>query len=100
MDLIFKKNPSRKAIYLKPKDKRSTIIPLYKMGKQELQETLQGVLEKQGVPKSERQEVIEQAEKDYRDKIKTHEASVELRRRVEGQVPHMRKKGGRWQNIK
>jgi len=58
------------------------------------------VLEKQGVPKEERQEVIEQAEKAHENRIKTHEASVELRRRVEGQVPHMRKKGGKWQNVK
>jgi len=100
MDLIFKKNPSRKAVFLKPKDKRSTIIPLYKMGKNDLQETMEGVLEKQGVPKSERQEVIEQSEKAHENRVKTHEASVELRRRVEGQVPHMRKKGGKWQNRK
>lgn len=100
MDIIIKKNPARKAVFLNPKDKRGTIIPLYKMGKNDLRETLEGVLEKQGVPKGERQEVIEQAEKDHENRVKTHEASVELRRRVEGQVPHMRKKGGKWQNVK
>ena len=74
------------------------LIPLHKMSKQELAETIDGLLEKRGIPKEERGIIIEEAEKQYYRRIKTHEAQLEIKRRLEGQLPRMKKKGGVWKS--
>jgi len=72
------------------------MIPLYKMGKNQLEEIIDWQLERSGIPKEERQNVREQAEKDYENRIKVNLVRKEIRRRLEGSSPQMSKKGGRW----
>jgi len=88
--------PPRKAILLQPPNGGQIILPLHKLGKSQRDEILDAELEKAGVPKEQRQSVIEKAEKDYENRVHVAQVRNEIRRRLEGQVPHMRKKGGRW----
>jgi len=72
------------------------MIPLHKMGKNQLEEVIDWQLEKAGIPKEERQKVREQAEKDYENRLKVDFVRKEVRRRLEGQSPQMTKRNGKW----
>lgn len=101
VDLWVARDKRRKALFLPmegTKENPNTIIPLYKMEAQELNDLIDGVLAKRGIPIEKRAAIKEEAERLYENKIRTYEASVEIRRRLEGQVPHMRKRGGKWQS--
>ena len=92
---IARQNPQRKGLLL-PTPKGSVMIPFYKLGKEGLAEIIDAQLEKGGVPKEERDKVIEKAELEHEGRIKTHLVRQEIRRRLEGSTPQMTKKGGRW----
>jgi len=100
-DLWVARKKERKGIILPlggTRERPTTLIPLYKMGKQELLDTIDGLLEKRGIPKEQRPAIIEEAEKQYEQRIKNYEAHLEIKRRLEGQLPRMKKKGGVWRN--
>ena len=93
MDLwIARQKPMRKGVLLPG----GIMIPLHKMGKNQLEEIIDAQLEKSGIPKEQRAKIREQAELDYENRIKTNFVSREIRRRLEGSSPLMSKKGGRW----
>jgi len=93
MDLwIARQKSARKGVLLPG----GTMIPLYKIGKNQLEEIIDWQLEKSGIPKEERQKVREQAELNYENRIKVNLVRQEVRRRIEGSSPQMSKKGGRW----
>ena len=92
---IARQTSQRKGVFLQT-PKGGVMIPLYKMGKDQLSEVIDGELEKSGVPKEERAKYIEQAEVGHEQRIKTELVRQEVRRRIEGSTPQMTKKGGRW----
>ena len=97
MDLwIARQKSTRKGVLIPVPGTGGIMIPLYKMGKGQLEEIIDGQLEKSGIPKEERQKLREKAEIDYENRIKTNFVSQEIRRRLEGSSPLMSKKGGRW----
>jgi hypothetical protein len=97
MDLwIARQNPARKGVLLPIPGTGGVMIPLHKMGKNQLEEVIDWQLEKNGIPKEERQKLREQAELDHENRIKVNLVRQEIRRRLEGSSPQMSKKGGRW----
>jgi len=97
MDLwIARQKPNRKGVLVPIPGTGGVMIPLYKMGKDQLEEIIDAQLEKGGIPKEQRQKLREQAELDYENRIKTNLVRQEIRRRLEGSSPQMTKKGGRW----
>jgi hypothetical protein len=95
MDVIIKRESQRKGVFLQT-PKGGVMIPLHKMGKNQLNEVIDAELEKSGVPKEERGKIIEKTELDHEQRIKTHLVRQEVRRRLEGSTPQMSKKGGKW----
>jgi hypothetical protein len=97
MDLWIARQPSlRKGVLLPIPGTGGVMIPLHRMGKNQLEEVIDWQLEKSGIPKEERQKVREQAELDYENRLKVDFVRKEVRRRLEGSSPQMSKKGGRW----
>ena len=97
MDLWIARQPSlRKGVLLPIQGTGGVMIPLYKMGKNQLEEIIDWQLEKHGIPKEKRQKVIEQAELDYENRLKVDFVRKEVRRRLEGQSPQMTKRNGKW----
>jgi len=97
MDLwIARQKPMRRGVLLPIPGTGGVVIPLHKIGKNQLEEVVDWQLEKSGIPKEERQKIREQAEIDYENRIKTDLVRKEVRRRLEGSSPQMSKKGGRW----
>ena len=97
MDLwIARQKPMRRGVLLPIPGTGGVMIPLHKMGKNQLEEVVDWQLEKSGIPKEERAKLREQAELDYENRIKTDLVRKEVRRRLEGSSPQMSKKGGRW----
>lgn len=95
MDLwVARRDFGRKGVLLPVGN--GVMIPLHKMGKNQLEEIIDWQLEKGGVPKEERQKVREKAELDYENRIKTKAVSLEIRRRLEGHSPRITKKNGKW----
>jgi len=95
MDLwIARRNFGRKGVLLPVGN--GVMIPLHKMGANQLEEIIDWQLEKEGVPKEERQKVRERAEINYENRLKTNFVSREIRRRLEGHSPLMTKKNGKW----
>jgi len=86
----------RQAVLLPIPGVGNIAVPLYKMGKNQLEEVIDWQLEKSGIPKEERQKIREQAELDYEERMKVGMVRREIRRRLEGSSPQMSKKGGRW----
>ena len=97
MHLWLARQPSlRKGVLLPIPGTGGVMIPLYKMGKNQLEEVIDWQLEKSGIPKEGRQKVIEQAELDYENRLKVDFVKKEVRRRLVGAPPQMSKKGGQW----
>jgi len=97
MDLwIARQKPTRRGVLLPIPGTGGVVIPLHKMGKNQLEEVIDWQLEQSGIPKEERQKLREQAELDYEERIKVNLVRKEIRRRLEGSSPQMSKKGGRW----
>ena len=97
MHLWLARQPSlRKGVLLPIQGTGGVMIPLYKMGKNQLEEIVDAQLEKGGIPKEERQKAIEQAELDYENRLKVDFVRKEIRRRLEGQSPQMTKRNGKW----
>lgn len=96
MDLIARQKSARKGVLVPIPGTGGVVIPLHKMGKNQLEEMIDAQLEKSGIPKEERQKIREQAELDHENRIKVHLVRQEVRRRLEGSSPQMSKKGGRW----
>jgi hypothetical protein len=97
MDLwIAKKNFPRKGVLVPIPGTGGVMIPLHRMGENQLEEVIDWQLEKSGIPKEERQKLREQAELDYENRIKVNLVRQEIRRRLEGQSPQMTKRNGRW----
>ena len=97
MNLWIARQPSlRKGVLVPIPGTGGVVVPLHKMGKNQLEEIKDWQLEKSGIPKEERQKVREQAEIDYENRIKVDFVRKEIRRRLEGSSPLMSKKGGRW----
>ena len=97
MDLwVARQKPLRKGVLLPIQGTGGVMIPLHKMGKNQLEEVIDWQLEKSGIPKEERQKVREQAELDYENRIKVNLVRQEVRRRLAGASPQMSKKGGSW----
>ena len=97
MDLWIARQPSlRKGVLLPIPGTGGVMIPLYKMGKNQLEEVMDWQLEKSGIPKEERPKLIEQAELNYENRLKVDFVRKEVRRRLEGSSPQMSKRGGRW----
>lgn len=96
MDLWIARQPTRKGVLLPIPGTGGVMIPLHKMGKNQLEEVIDWQLEKNGIPKEERQKIREQAEIDYENRRKVGLVRQEIRRRLEGLSPRMTKKGGRW----
>jgi len=67
-----------------------------KPDKTQIQELGQKFLESQNVPKEEWDKILDMAEIMYEDRIKVANASREIRRRMEGQLPRLRKEGNKW----
>ena len=93
---LARQKPIRKGVLVPIPGTGGVVIPLYKMGKNQLEEVIDWQLEKAGIPKEERPKIREQAELDYEERIKTNLVKQEIRRRLEGLSPQMSKKGGRW----
>ena len=72
----------------------NVIIPLYKMGKSELEEMILAQMEKRGLSHADGTKVREQAEVDYEERIKVAEARKELRRRLHEQAEFPKLKHG------
>lgn len=99
MNMWVPKQMGPKALFLPmggTRQKPNVIIPTYGTDKSEMAELVDALCEKRGIPKSERPALIAQAEMLYEQRIKIWEARQEIRRRLEGQLPRMKKKGGRW----
>ena len=95
--LWLARQPSlRKGVLLPIQGTGGVMIPLYKMGKNQLEEVIDWQLEKAGIPKEERPKIREQAELDYENRLKVDFVRKEVRRRLEGQSPQMTKKNGKW----
>lgn len=93
---LARQKPMRKGVLLPIPGTGGVVIPLHKMGRNQLEEVIDGQLEQSGIPKEERQKVREQAELDYEERRKVGLVRQEIRRRLEGSSPQMSKKGGRW----
>jgi hypothetical protein len=93
---IARQKPIRQGVLVPIPGTGGILVPLHKIGKNQLEEIIDGELEKSGIPKSERQKLREQAELDYEERIKVGLVRQEIRRRLEGSSPQMSKKGGRW----
>jgi len=93
---IARQKPLRKGVLLPIPGTGGVVIPLHKMGKNQLEEIIDAQLEKGGIPKEERQKLREQAELDYEERRKVGLVRQEIRRRLEGSSPQMSKRGGRW----
>ena len=88
MPLWIARKPKRIALTLPlggTRELPTTIIPLYKMEKSELDELVEAVLEKRKI-KPRKHEIIEKAEEGYEYRIKVAEASRELRMRIAEQA--------------
>lgn len=97
MDLWIARQPSlRQGVLVPIPGTGGVMIPLYKMGKNQLEEMIDWQLEKSGIPKEERQKLRDQAELDYENRLKVDFVRKEVRRRLEGQSPRMTKRNGRW----
>jgi len=93
---IARQKSNRRGVLLPIPGTGGVVIPLHKIGKNQLEEVVDWQLEKSGIPKEERAKLREQAELDYENRIKTDLVRKEVRRRLEGSSPQMSKKGGRW----
>jgi len=93
---IARQKPLRKGVLLPIPGTGGVVIPLHKMGKNQLEEIIDAQLEKGGIPKEERAKLREQAELDYEERRKVGLVRQEIRRRLEGSSPQMSKRGGRW----
>ena len=93
---IARQKPIRQGVLVPIPGTGGVIIPLYKMGKNQLEETIDAQLEKGGIPKEERGKLREQAELDYENRLKVRLVRQEIRRRLEGQSPQMTKRNGKW----
>lgn len=93
---LARQKPLRKGVLLPIPGTGGVVIPLHKMGKNQLEEIIDAQLEKGGIPKEERQKLREQAELDYEERRKVGLVRQEIRRRLEGSSPQMSKRGGRW----
>lgn len=93
---IARQKPLRKGVLLPIPGTGGVVIPLHKMGKNQLEEIIDAQLEKNGIPKEGRQKIREQAELDYEERRKVGLVRQEIRRRLEGSSPQMTKKGGGW----
>ena len=82
--LPFTTDPHRMGLYLpmgQTRESPSLIIPFYKMDKSELEHIVRANLDKQGITdESYIQDVIIEAETQYENRRKVHEASKELKR--------------------
>ena len=82
MDLwIARQKPTRQGVLLPIQGTGGVVIPLYKMGKNQLEEVIDWQLEQSGIPKEERSKVREQAELDYENRRKVGLVRQEIRRR-------------------
>jgi len=93
---LARQKPLRKGVLLPIPGTGGVVIPLHKMGKNQLEEIIDAQLEKGGIPKEERAKLREQAELDYEERRKVGLVRQEIRRRLEGSSPQMSKRGGRW----
>lgn len=93
---LARQKSNRKGVLLPIQGTGGVMIPLHKMGKNQLEEVIDWQLEKAGIPKEERPKIREQAELDYENRIKTDLVRKEVRRRLEGQSPQMTKRNGKW----
>jgi hypothetical protein len=93
---LARQKSRRRGVLLQIPGAWSILVPLVHMGKNQLEEVIDGELEKSGVPKEQRAKIREQAEIDYEERIKVSLASQEIRRRLEGSSPQMSKRNGRW----
>lgn len=84
-NLYVVRRPQRQAIMLPgqmTKANPSVIIPLYKTERQELDDLVRAIAEKQG-QSSQVESLVEQAEEGYENRLKISEARKELRRLME-----------------
>ena len=93
---IARQKSNRKGVLVPIPGTGGVVVPLHKMGKDQLEEVIDWQLEKHGIPKEERQKLREQAELDYENRIKVGMVRKEVRRRLAGASPQMSRKGGRW----
>ena len=93
---IARQKSRRQGVLLPIPGTGGIVVPLHRMGKNQLEEIIDAQLEKNGIPKEQRQKVREQAEIDYENRLKTGLVRQEIRRRLEGSSPLMTKKNGRW----
>ena len=93
---IAQQKPIRKGVLLPIQGTGGVVIPLHKIGKNQLEEIIDWQLEQNGIPKEQRAKIREQAELDYENRLKVKMVREEIRRRLEGSSPQMSKKGGRW----
>jgi len=97
MHLWLARQPSlRKGVLVPIPGTGGVVVPLHKIGKNQLEEVIDWQLEKAGIPKEERGKVIEKAELDYENRLKVDFVRKEVRRRLEGQSPQMTRKNGKW----
>jgi len=90
------RRPGRAALFLPLGGTRANpnvIIPLYKTDNSELSELVHAVLEKQGRG-ADFNKIMERAERDSEMRIKTHEASQELHKRLREQARYPKLKWG------
>jgi len=100
MEFYEKKAQRRQAIMLPLEGTRAKphgiIFHGGKPDKTQIQELGQKFLEGQNVPKEKWDKILDLAEIMYEERMKVHNARVEIRRRMEGQIPRLRKEGNKW----
>lgn len=88
----------RRALFLplgQTRDNPSTIIPLHKTDRSELDELVRGLLEKRGVTnETQINETVEDAELDFENRVRVAEVSKELRYRIAEQAKYSKLRWG------
>jgi len=86
-NITFQPDAGRLGLYVplgQTKNSPSLVVPFYKMERSELDDIVRLELSKQGITdETEVQTICDEAETQYEQRRKTHEASMELRRLME-----------------
>ncbi|MAH50455.1 hypothetical protein CMI37_31830 [Candidatus Pacearchaeota archaeon] len=97
-NLFVARRNQRKALYLPmggTKLDPSIVVPLYKIDRSELDEIARAHLAEQGITdEASVQELVDEAEKQYEERVKVEEARKELRRLMQ-----IRKQGGKLMSV-
>lgn len=103
MDINIPKELRRRATFLPlegTRERPNIIIPYHQgMERQELQFLCEGVLHGKKLSEAEIVATMEEAERQYEARLKVAQVRREIRRRLEGQVPILKRRKHRWEDL-